>query len=168
MAQLIQAASSSVHVDASTVDLVDEDLAVEFEPDWADTGLVAAAPDGGVARVLCGQELGTVMVTAQLWDGAPPPEPEDWQDVGEVSVAWHGSLLDFGTTGGGDDPARQLHLPGPGDYRLRVHGRHRDDGDPREPDAPMEEYLIQMWPAPHSAPQLIKATGETSALWREE
>jgi hypothetical protein len=169
MPALIHATTSTVHVDTTTIDLVDEELAVEFEPDWSDTGLVAADPNGGTVRVLCGQEIGTVAVTAQLWDDTPPDveDLDSWQDVAEVSVAWPSTLLDFGTTDTGNDPARQIELPHPGDYRIRVHGRHRDDGDPRPEGAPVEEYLIQVWPAPHALPHIIKTTSETARLWRE-
>lgn len=39
-------------------------------------------------------------------------------------------------TDGGNDPIKRLQLPRPGDYRLRVHGHNRDDGDPREAHDP--------------------------------
>ncbi|MGW1194853.1 hypothetical protein ACWD4B_03170 [Streptomyces sp. NPDC002536] len=147
MPSLIRQTFATVVVDASTVDLAGDELVVEFEPEWTGNGLVEADPAGDGARILCGQEIGTVAVTAQLWDGAPPPadDLDTWQDAAEVSVAWRSPFIDFGTTGEGDDPAHRLGLPGPGTYRLRVHGRHRDDGDPRGDDEPMEEYLIQVW-----------------------
>jgi hypothetical protein len=163
---LLRHASAEVFVDASTVDLTGESLYTEFEADWTATGLVDADPDGDGARVVCGQEIGDILVTAELWDGSPPPAADGWQDVAEVSVAWRSAFLDFGTTDG-DDPAKRLELPGPGDYRLRVHGRNRDDGDPREDDDPREEYLIQVWPAPRAEPVTVKSTSRTAALWRE-
>ncbi|TGB16048.1 hypothetical protein [Streptomyces sp. MZ04] len=164
----IHATVSTVHVDATTIDLVGEDLVAEFEPEWASTGLIAADPGGDSARILCGQEIGSIQVTAQLWDDIPPlPDDMDaWQDVAEVSAAWRTAWFDFGTTDSGDDPEKRLPLSGPGDYRMRVHGRHRDDGDPRPDDAPTEEYLIQLWPAPHGADRVIKTTSHTARLWR--
>ncbi|MEU7166247.1 hypothetical protein AB0A70_16595 [Streptomyces morookaense] len=168
MPVLIRQTSGTVHVDASTVDLAGAELVVEFEPEWTGNGLVEADPAGDGARILCGQEIGSIAVTAQLWDGAPPPvdDPGSWQDAAEVSVAWHSPFVDFGTTGDGDDPAHRLALPGPGTYRLRVHGRHRDDGDPREDEDPQEEYLIQVWAAPDDVADVIKATSETARGWR--
>ncbi|WP_433178187.1 hypothetical protein [Actinoallomurus sp. CA-150999] len=168
MPTLIRRTSAEVWVDASTVDLAGEDLVTEFEPDWTTTGLVDADPDGDGACVICGQEIGDIAVTAELWDDAPPPAADDWQDVAEVSVAWRSAFLDSGTTGSGDDPAQRLELPGPGDYRLRVHGRNRDDGDPRRDGDPVEEYLIQVWPASQGEPITIKSTSQTAALWRKE
>jgi hypothetical protein len=166
MPTLIHRASAEVGVDASAIDLTGESLVTEFEPDWTATGLVDADLDGDGARIARGQEIGGIAVAAELWDAAPPPTPDGWQDVAEVSVAWQSAFMDFGTTGSGEDPAKRLEMPGPGDYRLRVHGRNRDDGDPREDDDPVEEYLIQVWPAPRAEPTAVKSTSRTAALWR--
>lgn len=169
MPQLIhRAAVPDVGVDASTVDLVGASLVTEFEPDWTLNGLVEADPDGEGVRVLCGQEIGTVAVTVELWDGPPPLDVEGWQDVAEVSVWWKSPWVDFGTTRREDDREAALRLPGPGDYRVRAHGTHRDDGNPREDGDPLETYLIQLWPAPVSEPTLRLATSETGALWRQD
>lgn len=168
MPTLIRRASADVWVDASTVDLTGESLVTEFEPDWTATGLVDADPEGDGARILCGQEIGDVVVTAELWDDAPPLNADGWQDVAEVSVSWRSAFIDFGTTDSGDDPAKQLELPGPGDYRLRVHGHNRDDGDPRGDGDPVEEYLIQVWPAAQDEPVTVTSASETAALWRKQ
>lgn len=167
MPTLTSRVSAEVWVDASTVDLAGESLVVEFEPDWAATGLVDTDPDGDGALVVCGQEIGDILVTAELWDGAPPLNVDGWQDIAEVSVFWRSAFMDFGTTDSGDDPAKRLTLPASGDHRLRVHGRNRDDGDPRADGEPVEEYLIQVWPAPHDKPVTVRATSETAALWRQ-
>ncbi|MFC9292970.1 hypothetical protein ACFTWH_06190 [Streptomyces sp. NPDC057011] len=159
-------AAGTVRIDAGTIDLTGEDLVAEFEPEWTLNGLVEADPDDGSARILCGQEIGRVAVTAELWEAAPPLEADGWQDVAEVSVSWDSPFIDFATTGTEVDPAARLALPGPGAYRIRVHGRNRDDGDPRVPGDPVEEYLIQVWPAPTEAPGLRKSTSRTAALWR--
>jgi hypothetical protein len=163
---LHRATAPQVHVDATTIDLAGEELVVEFEPQWTANALVEADPDGDGARILCGQEIGSVAVTAELWAVTPPLDAEGWQDVSEVSVMWRSAFIDFGTTGQGDDPNKRLDLPGPGDYRLRVHGRNRDDGDPRGDSDPVEEYLIQVWPGPIAEPAVHKATSQTAAYWR--
>jgi hypothetical protein len=166
MTQLLHRATApQVHVDATTLDLAGEELVVEFEPEWTVNALVDADPDGDGARILCGQEIGSLAVTAELWDGAPPLDIEGWQDVSEVSVTWRSAFIDFGTIDQGSDPNKRLDLPGPGDYRLRVHGCNRDDGDPRDDADPIEEYLIQVWPAPIAEPTVHKATSQTFAYW---
>ncbi|MBT2408628.1 MULTISPECIES: hypothetical protein [unclassified Streptomyces] len=166
MPALQHATTSTVHVDAGTIDLTGEDLVAEFEPEWSLNGLVEADPDDGSARILCGQETGQIAVTAQLWDEAPPLDAERWQDVAEVPVSWSSAFIDFATTGTEVDPSARLDLPGPGDYRIRVHGRNRDGGDPRGASDPVEEYLIQVWRAPAGGPEVWKASSQTAALWR--
>uniref|UniRef100_A0AAU2UZI6 Uncharacterized protein n=1 Tax=Streptomyces sp. NBC_00003 TaxID=2903608 RepID=A0AAU2UZI6_9ACTN len=54
-----------------------------------------------------------------------------------------------------------MTLPGPGSYRLLVHGKNRDDGDP------VETYLLQLWPAPLAAPVTHRATSAYGATMRE-
>ncbi|MGW7352649.1 hypothetical protein [Streptomyces sp. NPDC054784] len=160
MARLVRASSSSrVSVDASSVDLVDEQTVAEFLPEWDANGLVESAPPGGDAtgvKILCGQEIGHVSVTVQLWDGPPPQETDGWQDVAEIPVHWASPFVDFSTATDHEDPAQRLDLAGPGDYRVRVSGTHRDDGDPRDGTAPVETYLVQLWPDP---PGKARGTG---------
>ncbi|MDX3227526.1 hypothetical protein [Streptomyces sp. ME19-01-6] len=99
-------------------------------------GLFEADPDGEGSRIMCGQEIGTISVTAELRDGPSPLDVEGWQDVAEVSASWESAFMDFGTTRREDAQEAELQLPGPGDYRVRAHGKNRDDGDPREGDDP--------------------------------
>lgn len=171
-----------VFVDASTVDVVGESLVVEFEAGFTDNGLVEADPAGEGLRILCGQEIGTVGVSAELWDGEPPLEAAAWQDVAEVSVAWRSAFMDFATNWQeSDDEASRLPLGTgagsgagagagvAGTYRVRVHGRNRDGGYPRADGAPREEYHVQVWraaPGEPALPALLKATSATGARWR--
>lgn len=167
----ISAVSGTVHVDAGTIDLAGESTVVEFLPEWTSNGLVEGDPDGDGARILTGQEIGGIDVLAQLWEGRPPlPDDLDaWQDVAELSVAWRSPFVDFTTTPVGDEDASAVWLPlrGAGDYRLRVFGRNRDDGDPRPAGDPVEQYLIQMWSAPRAVDRIIKCTSETARYWRK-
>ncbi|GAB2630239.1 hypothetical protein GCM10027168_72280 [Streptomyces capparidis] len=160
---LLRLAGLEVFVDASTIDLTGEALEW-FEADFSRTGLLDAAPQGGAVAVVCGQEIGHVRLTLELWDAAPPVRLEGWQDAAEVSAHWTEDVMLLG--GGPADDEVTVPLPGPGAYRVRAHGTHRDDGDPRTLDDPVEEYLIQVWPAPPGEPALLKATSATGALWR--
>lgn len=159
-----------VFVDASSVDIVGESLVVEFEAGFTASGLVEADPGGDEGlRILCGQEIGTVGVSAELWDGEPPLESAGWQDVAEVSVAWESAFMDFATNWQeSDDEACRLPLgaEAAGTYRVRVHGRNRDGEDPRGDGEPREEYLVQVWRAAPGEPALLKATSATGAYRR--
>ncbi|MFJ3337978.1 hypothetical protein [Streptomyces sp. NPDC086766] len=168
MTGLVRETSSRVHIDAATVDLLGADLCTDYQPEKWVGGLVAADPSGEAVRIVCGQEVAVIDVTAQLWEGPPPlTGPEAWQDIAEVSVGWRSPTLDFGTTGDGEDLTQQLVLPGPGGYRIRVSARNRDDGDPREDGDPLEALLIQVWRAPAEADRVIKRSSRTGRLWTE-
>jgi hypothetical protein len=134
--------------------------------DFAGNGLVSV-PQGGPAAVVCATEGGEISVTAELWDGAPALHADEWEDAAEVSLNWPTTTMHIG----GDEvtPLEEtaaLTLPSPGSYRLRVHGRHRDAGDVRNEGDPVEEYLIQLWPAPEDKPVLHKATSQLGAAHR--
>ncbi|GGX86932.1 hypothetical protein [Streptomyces hiroshimensis] len=134
-------------VDAGRIDLLDQSMA-DFEPDYSVNGLVDTRPEGAAAAVITATETGDVTVTAELWDGPPQLLADAWQDVAEVQVHWPtGEPMEIGRGNSSLDEEPSLPLPGPGDYRIRVSGRHRDEPEPRDDDAPVEEYLIQVWAA---------------------
>ena len=168
MAGLMHQTSSQVHIDASTVDLLGADLSTDYQPEQWVGGLLAADPSGEAVRILCGQEIATVHVTAQMWGERPAvgaTDPEAWQDIAEVSVDWYSAMLDFGTTGDGQDAAQQMVMPGPGSYRMRVSARNRDDGDPGDDSRPTEALLVQVWQAPAEENRVIKQSSRTAHLW---
>jgi hypothetical protein len=163
---IVRVRCEAVAVDASAIEIAGESTVVEFESAWGAHLLVEADPDGEGLRILCGQEIGTIAVTAELWDAPPELDAESWQDVAEVATGWTSPMMDFGTTTWAE-PSSVLPVPEPGDYRVRVHGRNRDDGDPRNDDDPVEEYLIQVWAAPLAPGTVLKTTSELDARRRE-
>lgn len=152
-------------VDASTIDILDEELH-RFWGDWSHNGLFDVRPEGAAAVVLCSQEIGYPRTVAELWSGPPPLRTDGWQDVVEMSVHWPTEVMDVGGEGTSLDEDPLLPIPGPGDYRIRVSGRNRDDGDVRREDDPVEEYLIQVWQAPSAPPVTHKATSVFGAYRR--
>ncbi len=113
-------------------------------------GLVSA--QGAFAIIMTGTEQGPVRLDVELLEDEPPASEAGWDDIVEVS-------LDFEDEGAFTSEAeqrnRQLPFLPEGACRLRVHARGRDiawelgavRGDP------IEEHLIQVWPAP-SAPEV--------------
>jgi hypothetical protein len=75
---------------------------------------------------------------------------------------WASAFIDFSAATEREDPAQRLDLDGPGDYRVRVSGKNRDDGDPRDDQDPVEEYLIQVWLAPSNAAWHQAANGSVT------
>ncbi|TDD05396.1 hypothetical protein E1292_17170 [Nonomuraea deserti] len=87
-----------------------------------------------------------------------------WQDIVEASVhAPRGQLrLDSLDTGPVSDvPLLSPH--GPGWYRLRAFVRGRDTHFDAVADAAVEEYHLQLWPAPPAPAVLIRTTDQCGA-----
>ena len=162
MAALIQKIEETrVHIGTNTLDLIDPEVMDISILDYADNGLVAAE-DHGSAGVATATEVGHINVTVELWDGPPALRLDDWQDVAEISLTWPTTVMHFGD----DEDGPCLTLPGPGSYRLLVHGRHRDNGDVRNPGDPRETYLLQLWPASVEKPVTHKANSQLGATLR--
>lgn len=116
------------------------------DPPGGSTGLVGAG-ERGLAIVLTGTQFGHVRLRVQVADNPPELECAGWDDVAEVSLQAPGRLT-ISSGGVGLDRLSNL-LPGPGSFRLRVHARGRDAGAERDvvSGRPVEEHLIQVWPA---------------------
>ncbi|ARF58426.1 hypothetical protein [Streptomyces gilvosporeus] len=172
MPECLQADARRMFIDANLLRVFDPDVLYHPEDDGgfdvSTTGLVGVTLSGPV--VACGTHVGDVQVGAELWDGAPPVEAGAWQDVAEVSVPWAGPVMLVCGDGPDEDEAIEVGLPGPGTYRLRVHARHRDEGEDRDEGDPVETLLIRIWPAegPRTSAIVHKATSITGAVWRGE
>ncbi|MFF4652606.1 hypothetical protein [Streptomyces sp. NPDC001380] len=141
--------------------------------DWGYTGfngLVAPLALPGVPRepgefavVMTGTGTGLVRLTLDVADRDPgPPDLDAWDEVVEVSLDVPGGVPGV-STGVEDDESHLLpDLPtGAGPLRLRVHARGRDRGQEElvVDGEPVEEHLIQVWPAP-AAPTAVRKTGD--------
>ncbi len=130
------------------------------------TGLISAT-DGAV-QITCGVNVGHVTITVQTWHQPPPTTIDDWDDVAETSVHWNtdriqviGASVDDAPTFPIDLPPTQQHT-----YRARDHARNRDAGEDRNDTDPTEHHLLQIWPAPQTPNQLLKATDTIGQTWR--
>ncbi|MFI0410072.1 DUF6461 domain-containing protein [Actinomadura sp. 3N508] len=115
------------------------------DADFGGNGLVAVVPGGAVIRT--GVEDGRVHIVVTVLE-APPPEVETgWEEI--VEVSWRADAGGASVVGPraveprvGESQLRGLTPPWPGDYRLRVHARGRDDADGNE------HYELVVWQAP--------------------
>ncbi|BCJ68326.1 DUF6461 domain-containing protein [Polymorphospora rubra] len=124
------------------------------EVDFAGNGLVTVVPGGAVIRT--GVEAGHVQVTLSILDGPPPAVATDWDEV--VEVSWRAAVGGASLIGPHPGDLPKLHRvtpPWPGDYRLRVHARGRDDTDLRG----RESYQLLVWRAP-AAPDTVYARAD--------
>ncbi|MGK5630081.1 hypothetical protein [Streptomyces sp. URMC 123] len=167
MAELLRRESGELFIEHNVFRVLDPEVMDDVHADFDETGLLVTVAGG--AAVLCGTHIGTVHVTAETWSGAPPLDPGPWQDVAEMNLPWPGRRMEVWGAGYTPDEELPLAIPGPGAYRIRVSGRHRDHGEDRRAETdPMEQYLLQVWPAPHAPTTLHKATSALGARRRTE
>jgi hypothetical protein len=138
----------------------------EFEVlDSASVGIIGAEP--GAVLMMTGLHTGTVGFVVSVDDDDPGPELDSYEDVVEISFeSRDGTAALVGWAG---EYSRDLPpLPsGPGTYRLRYHARGMDGGKAADSsDAPIDEYLLQIWPAPPSPDVTLKRTSEQCAYWQ--
>lgn len=132
-------------------------------------GLVGVCP--GVAMVVTGTQFGNVSVGVQAGESDPGLDTGPWDEVVEVSLVTGPDAQALSVTSDADESTQFLDLtpPGAGSYRVRVHARGRDAGTERDvvSGRPVEEHLIQVWPAPAASETICKTTDEFGAAHRE-
>lgn len=135
-------------------------------PPWSETALVEIPGGTDDVLVLTADQWGPFSVTTELHDSAPELATS-WEDVVEFSVQCGGGLVVAELVT--HDPCTTL-VETPGEHRIRVSGSGRGTKDPDDEDetglsGPREIYLIQAWPAPMTAPVVLR---ETSAWARAQ
>ena len=135
-----------------TIDALSHQEIAEPPETWVDR-MLALSPTG--IFIACGMAMGVANVTVQS-SLERPPVADGWEHVVEASVttSQRGELYLAGfydvteITG-------NLAAAGVGEYRIRVsaNGRALDFDDVA--DEPVEDYLVQVWPEPASAPKVL-------------
>jgi hypothetical protein len=133
-----------------------------------------AGPDGarlvgakaGCAVMMTGMHTGPVSFAVMMTEADPGPVTGYYEDIAEVSIEATSDVYCL-VEWAGERSHRLPRLPrGPGSYRLRYHARGMDAAnDPTvfHLDGPIvDEYLLQIWPAPHAAPAILKLTSRTA------
>src|SRR4051794_16882908 len=127
-------------------------------------GLVGAADPRGVYVVL-GRRSGGSRIRMARSEGPPADDPA-WEDVVEVSATVPpGSEVSWSSWAG--ESGGPLDVP-PGHYRLRVSARGRDAGAEDEfAEDVVDEYLIELWPAPPTDDVIVRTGSENAAYWHQ-
>ncbi|MFG3709024.1 DUF6461 domain-containing protein [Micromonospora sp. NPDC047670] len=120
------------------------------EVDFGGNGLVAVVPGGAVIRT--GVRTGHVRITLSVLAGPPPDVATGWEEI--VEVSWRAAAGGASVVGSRavEPHLRRVTPPWPGDYRLRVHARGRDDAD----EGDTEHYELVVWQAP-AGPEIVYA-----------
>lgn len=123
-------------------------------PDFSGNGLLAVVTDGIALR--SAQESGVVSVSLAVLREAPALDTETWDEV--VEASWHAPA--GGASFSGDGQTSQVTPPWPGDYRVRVSVRGRDEA--------AEHYQIAVWSAPAAETVVHKQTDRLGYRLRGE
>ncbi|MEE1931265.1 hypothetical protein V1J52_24330 [Streptomyces sp. TRM 70351] len=144
-----------------------------LDTEWADysNGLVVLMSHG--AKIHTGIHTGNVRVRAHPL----PSEPQSlddgpWDDIVEASVYSATGQLAVEVPDPAASPDTYLALPelahaGPGWYRLRAHARGRDTPHQAVQSDPVEDYLLQCWPAPRTPTHMIRTTDHCGQALRD-
>jgi hypothetical protein len=132
-------------------------------------GLCGAAVSGGLF-LTTGLHTGRVGFAVEVHD-TPPPFGEKWEEIVEVSFTPASPQVFLTEWGGGaGDGPRPLGLA-PGDWRARYCGTGMDAassaGPPADGEEPVDEYLLQFWPAPVSVDRVVRQTSAKAAYWHD-
>lgn len=164
-------ATVRLHVEDGQYWISDNDPDVEFvlpTPGGA-SGLVGVSP--GLAIVIAGTQFGHVLVSVQAGESDPGLDTGRWEEVTEVSLTSGPGGQGLSITSGGQGPYEFGHLtpPGAGAHRVRVHARGRDAGAAKDvvSSRPVEEHLVQIWPAAPAPETIYKTTDDVGAGFRE-
>jgi hypothetical protein len=140
--------------------------------DWEDffqyspAGLIDTRPDHAI--MLTGRHTGSVGFTVVVAEQDPGPDLIRYEDVVETDFeASDGSLALVEWAG--EETHDLPPLPrGPGTYRLRYHARGMDEASGPGPDTEEEivdEYLLQIWPAPPAGPAVLQVASDQARYW---
>ncbi|WP_157856017.1 hypothetical protein [Streptomyces aureocirculatus] len=127
--------------------LLDEGELPADSADWSN-GLVAVMTAG--ALIATGTAFGPVRVQAVTGLEAPPAagDQDGWEEIIEVTVqAPAGRLRAHSLEDSQFSELPVLSTQGGGPYRVRVHTRGRGNAPSQTEDDPVEDYLLQVWPA---------------------
>ncbi|MBB6398148.1 hypothetical protein BKA00_005062 [Actinomadura coerulea] len=133
-------------------------------PEYANA-ILALAP--GFAAVNTGIAMGDVRLTVEVHQQPPTLDIDEWEEAVEVTLEATAGRIKVAAVDDSDPtpPFPVLTPNGPGYYRVRVHARGRDTAIDLAVDEPVEDYLIQTWPAPPRPQKIYKQTDRYGSRW---
>ena len=127
-------------------------------------GLCGTA-SSGVMSLVTGLHTGQVGLTVEVSD-APPEVDSSWEEI--VEAPFLVSDLPVALYEWGEASGQPLSLP-QGQYRARYSARNMQAGSDQDTSADdetiIDEYRLQLWPAPASPDQVIRQTSSIAANW---
>lgn len=126
-------------------------------------GLLGAAQPGFL-YVTTGMHTGLVPFRVEALEVAPPVD-DSYDEIVEASCDLRGPEVSLSTFDGYDE----FVLPHSGPHRVRLSardfqaGREHERYDAEEPVR--DSYLLQLWPAPMAADEIVRQTSSAAAYW---
>jgi hypothetical protein len=148
--EIVFARDTTVFVDHTTFDLLDDSGPQNAEVDFADSARWLFAGHNAVTIRSAGAWDHVSGLRLELWDG--PPAPHDgWEDRQEGTARFDSGLVEINPLAGDSEYEEPLEIePGSYDVRAYVAGRTELLAVQHSPDADLndiERYLVQFWPA---------------------
>lgn len=112
-----------------------------------------------------GISSGPVNVVIDVLLTAVQPEGEGWEDIHEVSLSLPAGRAAAGGPGEETVFLGDIASTEAGEYRFRVFARGRDQEPDQVTEAAVEDYLVQIWAEPTSAPRVISASSSQGKYW---
>lgn len=138
-------------------------------PEWESLGAGGVGVIGietGSALLLTKRHTGAVRLTVAYAETEPAPD-ESYDDIVEIDFLAEARSL-YLATWAHEEEFDLPDLPdGPGNYRLRYHGRQIGDLEPEPTDTDQiaDEYLLQIWPAAPSPSRVVTSTSGWLDYW---
>jgi hypothetical protein len=118
--------------------------------------------------VITGTQFGDIGLRVEVSAVEPELDVDRWDEVVEVSLATEAGPLNVTSGGSGLRKWSALTEGRSDSYRIRVHARGRDSGARADVVTrnPVEEHLVQIWPAAAAPIAMHKFTDEVGAELR--
>ena len=136
------------------------------------TGMIGAVGNGAVLGTSL--HTGYVLLTVTMDPRDPGAASSDFEDVTEISMTTEDERFMLFCWGGEETHDLSPLPAGAATYRLRYHARGMDRASDSAgrgiDDPPLDESLLQIWPAPYEPPAFPKVTSRSAQaqrrMWR--
>lgn len=140
------ASTGRVHIHENQLLILDEDPSPDYLLDANPFVTRFVGATEGAVVILTGIDTGYVTVTVEI-HSTEPPSKTGWNEVQTVIFESDGTARLSGWDRSPQRDFPDICAQGPGIYNVRVHARDRKVGQMVVTLEPLEQYLIQVWPA---------------------
>ncbi|MGI5171543.1 hypothetical protein ACQEU3_45085 [Spirillospora sp. CA-253888] len=155
---MIESLSLMVKITYHTFFLIEEGQGpLVRDDDAVNAGPARSIP--GSAAFSAGRNDGPIKVDVEIAPQDPGARPDQYEDVVEIGFeSRDGVVAVMGLSGNGYLKILPPLTAGPGSYTIRYHAKGMDQAEENYwGGEQLDSYLIQIWPARHPGPVIVKA-----------